>query len=259
MSSITKKLNSKYEEAHLIETKARSLYQSASELSKKINKKYEDLIEEEEYFNKIANEKMKVLEEKEAIVEKFLKEKSLGLPWLERKIIQFEEHFALKQADYLENKKRPAITSAQILRETSKQKREFKEKFNVAKNIISYYETLFPWLTEYLGANLDELLQIIDSKKDESNDEQDPVLSYMTESEYQQLSSAERNQKALDRYLNSKNKSNWQIGRDFERYIGYSYEQRGYDVYYQGIMEGMEDLGRDLICKKGRVGRSSTV
>jgi hypothetical protein len=33
--------------------------------------------------------------------------------------------------------------------------------------------------------------------------------------------------------------------------IGYLYESRGHSVYYQGIVEGLADLGQDLICIKG--------
>jgi hypothetical protein len=58
-------------------------------------------------------------------------------------------------------------------------------------------------------------------------------------------------QKKLDWYWGKPNKSNWQIGRDYERYIGYLYETEGWNVYYHG-MKGFEDLGRDLICKKGK-------
>jgi len=50
-------------------------------------------------------------------------------------------------------------------------------------------------------------------------------------------------------YCNRPNKTNWQLGRDYENYIGYLYESKGWDVYYHGS-KGFEDLGRDLICKK---------
>jgi hypothetical protein len=72
---------------------------------------------------------------------------------------------------------------------------------------------------------------------------------YLTQGEYEKLSVTERNQRALDRYW-SKRKTSWQVGRDYERFIGYLYEQKGYSVYYQGIEQGLEDLGRDLVCKK---------
>jgi hypothetical protein len=32
--------------------------------------------------------------------------------------------------------------------------------------------------------------------------------------------------------------------------VGYLYESAGYGVYYQGIAEGLADLGRDLVCRK---------
>lgn len=56
-------------------------------------------------------------------------------------------------------------------------------------------------------------------------------------------------QRALDRYLKSR-KSPWQLGRDYERYVGYLREQTGFVVAYQGIEEGLEDLGRDLLAER---------
>ena len=41
------------------------------------------------------------------------------------------------------------------------------------------------------------------------------------------------------------------IGRLYERYVGYIWEMKGYNVDYVGIFKGYEDLGRDLICHKG--------
>ena len=64
------------------------------------------------------------------------------------------------------------------------------------------------------------------------------------------MSESERNQLALDRYIESHNKTKWQIGRDYEMYIGYTYEQNGWTVQYTGIEMGFEDLGRDLIAQK---------
>jgi hypothetical protein len=57
---------------------------------------------------------------------------------------------------------------------------------------------------------------------------------------------AVRNQRALDRYFKAK-KSKWQVGRDYERYVVYLNEARGFTVNYYGIEKGLEDLGRDVI------------
>lgn len=72
---------------------------------------------------------------------------------------------------------------------------------------------------------------------------------YLTKGEYENLSTTERNQLALNRYY-TKKKSSWELGRDYERYIGYLYERDGFNVYYQGIEAGLEDLGRDLIAMR---------
>lgn len=90
---------------------------------------------------------------------------------------------------------------------------------------------------------------IAQSAKEDSEEETDPVLKFITKVEYDRLPVSERNQKALDRYISSRKKS-YEIGRDYERYIGYLYEKDGYKVEYVGIEKGLEDLGRDLVCIK---------
>ena len=65
------------------------------------------------------------------------------------------------------------------------------------------------------------------------------------------MSSVERLQLALDRY-SKRQKSNWQIGIEYERYVGYCYEKKGYRVRYNGAMEGLEDMGRDLIVSRNK-------
>lgn len=42
-----------------------------------------------------------------------------------------------------------------------------------------------------------------------------------------------------------------EIGRDYERFIGYLYETAGWNVVYRGILRGMADRGRDLVCWSG--------
>jgi hypothetical protein len=42
----------------------------------------------------------------------------------------------------------------------------------------------------------------------------------------------------------------WQVGRDYERYVGYLREQAGCAVAYHGIVKGFEDLGRDVLAEK---------
>ena len=85
----------------------------------------------------------------------------------------------------------------------------------------------------------------------ENEENTDRTRLYLSAEEYHSLSVAERNQLALDRYLQNR-KSKWQVGRDYEMYIGYLCEEKGYDVKYTGIIEKLEDMGRDLIATKGK-------
>jgi len=195
--------------------------------------------------NRNINEIKKV----EQDVNRIIEEKTKGFPWLADAIAQYYEFRDLKISEFLQQKLRPAISSSDRVREIAKEKRILEKQFRITRNIIKYYEALFPWLPEFVGEELDELIEQVTSKEEKEDTQDDPVKLYLTKGEYQKLSTTERNQRALDRYW-ARKKSSWQIGRDYERYIGYMYESKGYSVYYQGIVEGLEDLGRDLIAKK---------
>lgn len=116
------------------------------------------------------------------------------------------------------------------------------------KYVLRYYESLFPWLRDYVGLNADELIAEPSAVETDAQAD-DPVHLFLSAGEYQLLTTTERNQMALDRYWQSR-KSSWQVGRDYERYVGYLYEQEGFKVQYFGIERGLEDFGRDLVCSK---------
>ncbi len=184
-------------------------------------------------------------------IQKIISEKEIGFPWLAKAISDYYENLDNIYASYLERKNRPALKQAERIKEITKEKALFKKEYLIMKYTIKYYESLFPWLSEYIGINSDQLLEALYSEK-ELEENEDPVLNYIQKGEYLKLNQTERNQKALDRYWSS-NKSPWQIGRDYERYIGYLYEREGYKVQYFGIEKGLEDLGRDLVCTKDNI------
>jgi len=185
----------------------------------------------------------------EAEIKKIITEKTIGFPWLADAFAQYFELRDLEVAEFLDKKLTPAHTSAERVREIAKEKRILEKEFRITRNFIKYYESLFPWLHDFVGEDIDELIENIKEKEKKEFSEEDPVKFYLTKGEYENLSTVERNQRALDRYW-KKNKASWEIGRDYERYVGYLYEKNGYTIYYQGIIEGFEDLGRDLIGKK---------
>ena len=80
----------------------------------------------------------------------------------------------------------------------------------------------------------------------EPEDNTDRAIHYLDDKEYKKLSPTVRNQRALDNYIKGK-KTKWQIGRDYELYIGYLCAQNGYTVHHTGIQLRFEDMGIDLI------------
>lgn len=222
---------------------------------KKLLDKLTDIDKVEIEIIELLKETKKTLDELKNLqsdIDKIIAEKSKGFPWLANRIAEYYELRDLSVAEYLEKKFRPAQSTADRVRELAKEKRILRKEFLIAKNFVNYYENLFPWLTDYVGENLDDLIRQIEDSEKTSESEEDPVFQFVPKAEYNKLSEGERNQIALDRYFASR-KHPWEIGRDYERYIGYLYEMEGYDVKYQGIEKGLEDLGRDLICKKNGI------
>jgi hypothetical protein len=161
----------------------------------------------------------------------------------------YEAAITRAQSEQLRIKSRRAPKSAAAVRERGKEMRRLRRDAKLNQWIIRLYEHHFPWLSElrdpdeeaaYLAGPTEEVAQ---------EDGQDPVRHWLSEAEYAALSPAERNQRSLDRYLRSR-MSPWELGRDYERYIGYLREQSGGKVTYQGIFEGLDDLGRDLIVEQ---------
>jgi len=109
---------------------------------------------------------------------------------------------------------------------------------------------LLKYQIEYIKALIPETEDIVeyDEYKAEAEDA-DNSYKFLSKDEYKLLSDTEKNIRALE-YYKKRPKKNWELGRDFERYIGFIYEENGYEVEYFGIEKKLNDLGRDLIVKK---------
>jgi len=205
-------------------------------------------------IKQLDKDKEQLARDKDAISQ-LAKEKSQGFPWLAKAYADYFYLQDLKRAGYLKSKSHPAVRAAEHVREVASQRRIAERLYRVLRYKLEYYERLFPWLVDFGDEGIDELIrQIVEEKEVEADIEEpdDPVKKYLTQAEYAKLSTAERNQRALDRYW-QKRKSKWEIGRDYERFTGYLYERKDYAVYYQGIIEGLADLGRDLICTRDNI------
>ena len=208
----------------------------------------EEIEEEKEFFKSKKKQDLEALK-------KIFQEKAQGFPWLAK---AYGDYLSLRDkeiADYLRKKKHPALIASDAVQLMRSEKRQLTKENRVLKYLLEYYENLFPWLIDFKGEDLDDLIRKIiegDQGDEGYKENDDPAKIWLTEAEYKNLSSVKKYQLALDRYWKKK-KTPWEVGRDYERYIGYLYEKEGFQVYYEGIVKGFEDLGRDLICINGEM------
>lgn len=180
-----------------------------------------------------------------SIVEKLINEKCDAYPYMAGIRADLLTHHYEMSSDWLENKIRPALKEAARIKELTKETKQIIKEKKIVEYKLAYIETLFPNIADIFDSefNYDENFTL------ETDDNTDRVRNFLSHDEYIKLSTAEKNQLALDRYLINR-KSKWQIGRDYEMYIGQGFEHKGFSVEYTGIIENIEDMGRDLIAKK---------
>jgi hypothetical protein len=180
-------------------------------------------------------------------LEKIIEQRKIQFPWLASTIADFHALEAKRDALRLGAKKRPAMKTADVVREHGRMRRNAEFNFRTMRYRVEYYEKLFPWIIEYVGDDVPDSEVDVSGSESEATD--DPVKGWLNDAEYQNLSVAETNQLALDRWRRTR-KTRWQVGRDYERFIGYNYETLGYDVLFTGAIEGFKDMGRDIIARR---------
>jgi len=212
-----------------------------------------DLKREIEYHksenSKILVNYQKILDEKDALYNSFKENISCGWKYLADLIADFktiEYDFSVR---YLREKRRPAFAEAKRIAELKKETKEYIKELKLMKYKYEYLFKLYPDLEYYIedleGFDGDEFSDI-----DDLEENIDKARKHLSKEEYETLSVDDRNQLALDRYTKSR-KTKLQIGLEYEMCTGYFYEKDGWDVEYFGIDKKLEDMGRDLIAKKG--------
>lgn len=190
------------------------------------------LVQKDQFYETLQGEKSKAFNHVSCLISDFI-------------TLQYQ-----KSATFLEEKKRPALKEAKRIRELKEETKAYIRENRILRYKYEYLFGIFPDLKNYVDdlESLEELDKF--SSVDKFNDEVDTVRSYLSNVEYKSLPEDERHQLALDRYLKGR-KTNWQIGRDYEMFIGQEYEKSGWEVEYIGIQENINDMGRDLITRKG--------
>lgn len=203
----------------------------------------------DERFSEIESQKRRMSLHAEAI-KQMARERQIGFPVLAK---AYEEYFKLQDknlVDFLQLKDKPAIKASEVVAEYARIRREAERENKTLRYIIEYYESIAPFLVDLREEVEDSTTEDRPMSTTYTEEErEDQATNYLTIDEYRKLSVSERNQLALERYW-KRPKSKWQIGKLYERYVGYLYESQGYSVDYVGIFKGLEDLGRDLIASK---------
>lgn len=179
-------------------------------------------------------------------------------PWLAAAFADLELYRGKVDAQHLFNKSHPATKAAEKVREYSQRLSQETKLQRALRYRLLFLENSFPWIQDLTEDTLSEYITNLEtlstSAPDTSEESEDPVRGYLADAEYRNLSPADRNQLALDRWK-KRRKTPWEVGRDYERYIGFELESDGYEVTYFGAVEGFDDLGRDLIARKKGVTR----
>jgi hypothetical protein len=187
------------------------------------------------------------IEEGQKLLETMLENRFAGIELIAEAWAEYELARGKIEADDLIRKSHPAYQSAEVVRAKSKDLAVIRKRAKYLEQLLKLYEWHVPWLTELRDLEEEESYVKLASADVDTTD--DPVSEWLTREGWASLPPVARNQRALDRYWKAK-KSRWQVGRDYERYVGYLYEADGFDVSYYGIEKGLEDLGRDVIALK---------
>ena len=166
----------------------------------------------------------------------------------------YQERIWKKAIEHLTEKKRPI--SFEKAEDYRRQLKEYKDnifvKYKETQYKYDYLLALFPELQEYIDGNAVQ----VEKTEVVSDEYEDRREKYLTKEEWMALSDTAKSQLALDRYNEKRKRTNAQVGRDYEEYIAYLFNQRfkKCDVSMFGEQKGLSDLGRDLIVKhRGKV------
>lgn len=177
---------------------------------------------------------------------------SQRFPWAASICADLQETFDRELAKELETKKHPARKAAEEVRKISQEKRQLIYENKQLQYQLNYYESIFPWLDEFKQIPPQEAYSYIEQNDNVDDAERyEKYREYLSPEEYSNLPRVEKFQLALERYKGKK-KNNWEIGVEYERYVGYLFEITGHRVIYNGAQKGMQDMGRDLIASKDK-------
>lgn len=152
--------------------------------------------------------------------------------------------------DYLRYKQRPALKAAEevclmknIAKDAERRCAEMKYKYEFLIN-------LFPELKDYVADDRD-LLKLSDAEDYRDFEENvDNVKAYLSEEEWNNLSTVDKNQLALDRWWERSEKTNREIGLLYEMYISHELRTNGFEVIEYGTYMVLKILEETLSARR---------
>jgi hypothetical protein len=232
-----------------------NLHKSVTALRTNLEEKIKSLNQAEKEnieLNKQAASQEKWRDEKTGIknqlldeINSNLKERTDTYKWLSPLIADIKllaEDRLRDDSDFLKNGRKFNLLTA----DAKKRKiNELTGENNFLRYNLEYVKTFVPGIEDIIDGDTIE-----DKANNEELKKEDNPKKFIKKDEYNLLTDREKNERAFENYKNRK-QSNWEIGRDYEMYIGHLCELDGWEVEYFGIEKKLEDLGRDLIAKKG--------
>ncbi len=219
----------------------------ARQIEREINAQFDEKVSNAVSYEKsrlaqreaeIEQREQSVKNESREIRDFLSKAKEASPVWLANAIADYEQ--LRYDTEYVSS---PWKTVRDYLKARRAVDRTRREEAYRARYLCDYYEWLLPDLKE-----LKEQSAGVGTDAGDDGDREDGW--WLPDSEYYRLTPAQRGQLTLERYV-AGDKTNWQVGRDYELYVGHVYRGRGYSVQQFGIVRRLEDMGRDLICTKG--------
>lgn len=199
---------------------------------------------ETDYTSKLNSVKVR-----EFIVKNILKSKT---PFRDvaKMAADMETYLYEKDERYLRYKPHPAYSAADKVKEIREACKEQLSTYKETKYKYDFIIEKFPEIKSYVENDF-ELMSIAEYLSySDLKDNRDRSKDYLSNDEWKKLTVTQRNQLALDRYVQKRKKSNWAIGRDYEMSCAYSLRKKGYCVEMHGIEKRLGDLGRDLIAMR---------
>jgi hypothetical protein len=216
------------------------------------NSNLQGTVTEWEAYSSELDKKEKHIHHQKELFNKLLAQRTQNFPLIGEVWSQLIKLTEEERARALIHKRNPAPKAAQQVIEVGREKRKLAKELIAWKYRAQNYEAIYPWLAEELEQDIEDQVNAdVYFSVYTDAEREDPVTQFVNPEDYRKLSVSERNQLALDRYWQRGKKTKWMIGKMYERYVGYLYEKEGWEVEYFGIHKRYEDLGRDLIAKKG--------